>query len=167
MVRSGVPAEVEQMIRQFSTDQKFIGTCTECETRAPLSKWNLFYMDQYRPEFQEFVDDITGSPAELKKEYQELKDKVTKLAAKKSMEINVGKTIEEVVSVLPTFPYHRNDCRSLLDPIDYLIFEGLAKEGKVSQMHFVDVKTGSARLNDHQKQIKDAVERKKVEFRLY
>jgi predicted Holliday junction resolvase-like endonuclease len=167
MAPSGIPTEVSQIIRQFSMDPKFIGTCRECGTQAPLSKWNLFYMDHYPKEFQGLIDEFTSTPAQLKKEYQELKEKGTKLAAKKSLEVNVGKTIEEVVSVLPTFPYHRNDCRSLLDPIDYIIFEGLAKEGKVSQMHFVDVKTGSARLNEHQKQIKDAVEKKKVEFRLY
>ena len=155
------------MIRRFSTDPKFTGTCGDCGTTAPLSKWILFYTDHYAPEFQELVDQVTSVPADLKKEYDELKEKGTKLAAKKSLEVNVGKTIEEVVSVLPTFPYQRNDCRSLLDPIDYIVFEGLGKEGKVSQLHFTDVKTGSARLNEHQKQIKAAVEGKIVEFRLY
>jgi predicted Holliday junction resolvase-like endonuclease len=155
------------MIRRFSSDLKFIGTCGECGTTAPLSKWNLFYTDHYAPEFQELVEQVTSVPADLKKEYDELKEKGTKLAAKKSLEVNVGKTIEEVVSVLPTFPYQRNDCRSLLDPIDYIVFEGMTKGGKVSQLHFTDVKTGSARLNDHQKQVKAAVESKKVEFRLY
>jgi predicted Holliday junction resolvase-like endonuclease len=167
MVRSGIPTEVSQMINQFSTDPKFVGTCRECGMQAPLSKWNLFYMDHYPSAFQQLIDEFNSTPDQLKQEYKELKEKATKLAAKKSLEVNVGKTIEEVVSILPTFPYYRNDCRSLLDPIDYIIFEGLAKEGKVSQMHFVDVKTGSARLNEHQKQIKNAVEKKKVEFHLY
>ena len=165
--RGEVPAEVDDIMRRFSRDSNFVGRCTECDTQAPLSKWSLFYMDCYPPEFQELIKEITSVPAELKKEYLDLKAKGTLLAAKKSVEVNVGKTIEEVVTILPTFPYNRNDCRSLLDPIDYLIFDGLARKGNVSQLHFVDVKTGAARLNEHQKQIKSAVESKKVEFRVY
>lgn len=131
-----------------------------------MSKWNLFYTDHYPEGLKALVDQVRSVPAELKKEYSELRAKAAKLAAKKSVEVNLGETIEEVVTVLPTFPYNRSDCRSLLDPIDYIVFDGLSKGGTVSQIHFVDVKTGHARLNDHQKQIKSAVENNKVEFQL-
>jgi predicted Holliday junction resolvase-like endonuclease len=160
-------ADICEIIHQFSEDSNFVGTCPECETKAPLGRWNLFYTDQYPAELKESVDEITSVPSELRKEYLELKAKATQLAAKKSLEVNVGKTIEEVVSVLPAFPYHRNDCRSLLDPIDYMGFDDLSKDGKVSKIHFVEVKTGASRLNDHQKQIKKAVENGKLEYRLF
>jgi predicted Holliday junction resolvase-like endonuclease len=54
-----------------------------------------------------------------------------------------------------------------LDPIDYIVFEGLAECGQVTSIHFLDVKTGEPRLNEHQKQVKDAIENKKLEFQLY
>ena len=93
--------------------------------------------------------------------------KLTTLAAKQSVAVNIGKVVEEIAPGLSTFPYHRADCRSLLDPIDYVVFDGLARDGKVTNMHFLDVKTGTARLNEHQKQVKDAIEKRRVEFALY
>ncbi len=74
---------------------------------------------------------------------------------------------EEIAPGLSTFPYQGADCRSLLDPIDYVGFDGLAKDGKVTGMHFLDIKTGSSPLNEHQKQVRDAIEKKRVEFTLY
>ena len=55
----------------------------------------------------------------------------------------------------------------MLDPIDYVIFDGLAEQSKVTNLHFLNVKTGASKLNDHQKQVKDAVEKQHVEFALY
>ena len=60
-----------------------------------------------------------------------------------------------------------NDCRSLFDPIDYIIFEGLHKKGVVSKIIFTDIKTGAARLKNNQKEIKLAIENKKIEFKTY
>ncbi len=65
------------------------------------------------------------------------------------------------------FPFDRNDCRSLFDPIDYVIFEGLSKRGVVSKVLFADIKTGRARLKRNQKEIKMLVENKKVDWDTY
>jgi predicted Holliday junction resolvase-like endonuclease len=43
----------------------------------------------------------------------------------------------------------------------------LTEENKVTNLHFLDVKTGAARLNEHQKQVKAAIEKQRVEFELY
>jgi predicted Holliday junction resolvase-like endonuclease len=40
------------------------------------------------------------------------------------------------------FSFDRNDCRSLFDPIDYIIFEGLSKKNSVSKILFTEIKTG-------------------------
>ena len=63
--------------------------------------------------------------------------------------------------------FEPGDCRSLFDPIDYVIFEGLSKKRKVERIIFTDIKTGSARLKTNQKEIKELVEKKKVNFDLY
>lgn len=116
---------------------------------------------------KDLIDGVLARPAEAKAEYDKLMQKLTTLAAKRSIEVNVGKVVEEIAPGLSTFPYRRADCRSLLDPIDYVIFDGLAEQSKVTNLHFLNVKTGASKLNDHQKQVKDAVEKQHVEFALY
>ncbi len=60
------------------------------------------------------------------------------------------------------------DCRSTGgDPIDYVIFKGLS-EGNVTEIIFVDVKTGGAVLTPRQKEIKDVINvQKNVKFRTF
>jgi predicted Holliday junction resolvase-like endonuclease len=144
-----------------------MGECPECGEESPLPKWNLFYNNMFPDSAKDAIDTALAGPAEAKMDFEKLKLKLTTQAGQRSVVVNIGKIVEEIAPGLSTFPYHRADCRSLLDPIDYVIFDGLAKDGKVTSMHFIDVKTGGSRLNEHQKQVKDAIERKHVEFTLY
>lgn len=50
-------------------------------------------------------------------------------------------------------------------PIDFLVFPGLSR-GKVQAVRFVEMKTGSASLNQHQRMVEEAVESGRVEFRV-
>jgi predicted Holliday junction resolvase-like endonuclease len=58
------------------------------------------------------------------------------------------------------------DCKFIGDPIDLIIFNGLSIQ-KINSISFVEVKSGkTVRLNEHQKSIKDAVEDKKVSYKV-
>lgn len=81
--------------------------------------------------------------------------------------VNIGFILERIAPAFTHFPFEHNDCRSLFDPIDYVIFEGLNKKGVVNKIIFTDIKTGAARLNPHQKEIKSLIQNKKVEFKTY
>jgi predicted Holliday junction resolvase-like endonuclease len=151
----------------LSSDDKIMGECPICAEKSPLPGWNLFYKDMYPTVVKDAIDAALSRPANAKIDYNKLKLKLTTLAAKRSVEVNFGKIMEEIAPGLSTFPFHGADCRSLLDPIDYVVFDGLAKNGKVTNIHFLDVKTGASTLNDHQKQVKGAIEKKHVEFALY
>lgn len=159
--------EIQRILSQLSSDDKIMGECPECGEKSPLPGWNLFYKDIYPAVVKDAIDAALSRPADAKLEYDKLKLKLTTLAAKRSVVVNFGKIMEEIAPGLSTFPFHGADCRSLLDPIDYVVFDGLAKNGNVTSIHFLDVKTGASPLNDHQKQVKDAIEKKHVEFTLY
>ena len=81
--------------------------------------------------------------------------------------INLGFLLERLAPTLDDFTFNKNDCRSIFDPIDYVIFEGLNKKQRVDKIVFVDIKTGGARLTSKQRKIKQVVEEKKVEFKTY
>lgn len=59
------------------------------------------------------------------------------------------------------------DFRFVGDPIDYVVFQGLSEQSDANikiNIKFVEVKTGSARLNLSEKLVKDAVENKRVSW---
>ena len=52
------------------------------------------------------------------------------------------------------------------DPIDLLTFNGLS-ENNIDSISFIEVKSGKARLNDHQKLVKEAVEDNRVTYKVF
>lgn len=76
---------------------------------------------------------------------------------KRSLSSRYGKAVENFMPFLQDFPYNPENFRFLGNPIDGISFE----EDKIVFMEF---KTASSKLSDKQKNIKELVEDKKVDF---
>ena len=85
-------------------------------------------------------------------------------AIKRSQSVIVGKVTEHVVPFLPDFPWNPKDARFIGSPIDFLVFDGL-DEGELRDVFFVEVKTASSLLTNREKQIREAVEGKRIGWR--
>jgi predicted Holliday junction resolvase-like endonuclease len=66
---------------------------------------------------------------------------------------------------LHNFPYAAADCRFIGKPcIDYIVFKGMSEE-KISEVIFVEVKTGSTkRLTQNEEQLKEVIDKKNVKW---
>jgi predicted Holliday junction resolvase-like endonuclease len=68
-----------------------------------------------------------------------------------------GLVSEQIAPLLPGFPFDPGDCRFVGKPVDFIVFKGM-NEKKISSVIFLEVKSGSERkLNDQEKQLKEAV----------
>jgi predicted Holliday junction resolvase-like endonuclease len=132
-----------------------------------LKDAGLFHLDDFTDEaiavYEEYLNELKERRNELKAKKKDITEKSTVV----TKSVNVGFILERLAPSLESFKFHKNDCRSLFDPIDYVIFEGLASKGEITKVIFSDIKTGNARLNSCQKQIKKLVEEKKVNFDVY
>ena len=101
---------------------------------------------------------------QYKKNVEELKTRkisASEGAEKKSLEVGFGKTIEKMVHLLNDFNFPVEDCSFLAEPLDVIVFNGIA-ENNVNHITFMEIKTGKATLNKHQRMIRDAVYDHKV-----
>lgn len=132
-----------------------------------LTNADLFYLDDFSESgeeaFKQLMDDLKTQRADLKKRMEQMSTR-PKVTAKA---VNIGFILERIAPAFDHFPFRHNDCRSIFDPIDYVIFEGLSERGLVSKIIFTDIKTGNARLKNNQKEIKNLVNQKKLEFIQY
>jgi len=161
------PKSIESVIDLLASDKHLVAECPNCSETFKLCDSGLFYGDDFTPDALEFVKAQQTVIKESKDELKRMKEMATKGAAKKSTEVNFGKVLEKVAPALDGFPFARTDCRPIFEPIDYLVFNGWSNKGKVEELCFVDIKTGNAKLNNHQKQVKAAVEKGDVELQLY
>jgi len=156
--------KTEQLIKELK-ESGFYAECP-CGGEFKLSEAILF--DGTKP----FPKEALELQAELKlglKEREEELKKRKKLATEKAeitaKSVNLGKNLEKVLPTMKDFKWKLADCRVLGDPIDLLTFNGFS-EGTVNSLSFIEVKSGGARLNKHQKAIKDAIEDKKVSYKV-
>ena len=95
---------------------------------------------------------------------QQEEESIRQDAIKRSQSVIVGKVTEHMVPFLPDFPWNPKDARFIGSPIDFLVFDGL-DEGQLRNIFFVEVKTASSLLTNRERQIREAVEAKRIGWR--
>ena len=157
--------ETEQLIKNLKASSLY-AECT-CGGEFKLSEVILF--DGTKPFPKEALEAQKQLKVELKEREEQLK-KRRKLATEKaeitSKSVNIGKNLEKVLPTMKDFKWKLADCRVMGDPIDLLTFNGFST-GKINSLSFIEVKSGAARLNKHQKAIRDAIEDKKVSYKVF
>jgi predicted Holliday junction resolvase-like endonuclease len=158
--------EAKEIIRTLEENQFYV-ECPCCGEPILLENAGLFYLDNFSPEAEKLYGQKLQECKIREKEIREERKAISRRSETATTTINIGFILERIAPTMKDFRFDRNDCRSLFDPIDYIIFEGLSKKNSVSKILFTEIKTGKARLNDHQKEIRNLVERKQVTWDTY
>ena len=95
----------------------------------------------------------------LRKKEKEIRED----AIKRSVSVISGKVIERLIPFVKKFPFNPRDVRWIGEPVDLVIFDGCSK-GKINEIIFCEVKSGSSKLSPIQRSVKEAVIKKKVKW---
>ncbi|MSS75271.1 hypothetical protein EXS73_03620 [Candidatus Pacearchaeota archaeon] len=74
-----------------------------------------------------------------------------------------GQFSENLAPYLPNFPFSPTECRFIGKPIDFIVFKG-ADSKQIDEVIFVEVKSGTSTINKHEKNLKEAIEQKRVRW---
>ena len=74
---------------------------------------------------------------------------------------------EHIVPYLPGFDLDPKDIRFLGTPIDLIAFKGLNDSLEDIEIVFIEVKTGGSVLSAREREVKKAVEQKRVSWRVF
>lgn len=153
------------LINELKSNRNLYAECPNGDI-FPLHRAIMFYIDEpMPPEVQKILKRKETDLEERKRHVLDRRKKLKARSETATMSIGIGKIIEKVAPAIKGFKYDRRDCRALFEPIDYIVFDGLTRNnGQVESLLFMDIKTGRAALNQHQKQIRDAVKSGKVEW---
>ena len=86
-------------------------------------------------------------------------------AAQRSRAVTVGKMTEHILPFWPEFAFDPGDCRFLGSPVDFVAFDGLCGEdGIITEVVFVEVKTGRSTLSTRERRVRDAIQAGRVRW---
>ena len=89
-----------------------------------------------------------------------------KAAVRRSRSVLSGMFAEQLAPYLPDFPFSPTEAKFIGAPIDFLVFKGM-DEQRIEEVIFVEVKSGSARLNHNERSLKDATTNKRIRWHEY
>lgn len=158
--------EIRETLKTLNNG-KFHIECPSCYEEINLKNAGLFHLDDFTPEAMEVYKEMIAYQKERRAELKQRKIDIPLKSQKGSKAVGIGFIYERLAPTLDGFTFNKNDCRSMFDPIDYVIFEGLSEKQKVEKIIFMDIKSGKARLSQKQKKIKAAVDNKQVQFKTY
>lgn len=85
-------------------------------------------------------------------------------AINRSRAVLSGQMLEQVSPFLPNFPCNPADVRFVGKPIDFVAFPGAVDNKPISEILFIEVKSGNSVLSEREKEIKNAVLKGKVRY---
>jgi predicted Holliday junction resolvase-like endonuclease len=152
---------MDDLIRNLKS-QELVAECPCCHQEFHLSDALLFdgtgkFPDEAKARCDKYEIELKSKRANLRQR----KKLASERAAITTESVSVGKMVEHLVPILEGFDYNPADCRTLFDPIDLLIFDGLSSSN-VDLLAFMEIKTGNARFNTHQRKIRDAIKERRV-----
>jgi predicted Holliday junction resolvase-like endonuclease len=89
-----------------------------------------------------------------------------KAAVQRSRSVLSGMFAEQLAPYLPNFPFSPTEAKFIGAPIDFLVFKGMDAQ-HIEEVIFVEVKSGSARLNHNEHSLKDAIDNNRVRWHEY
>lgn len=92
------------------------------------------------------------------------KKNLRKDAVKRSKAVINGQVAEQIAPFLPDFPANPSDARFIGKPVDFIVFSGLSENEKIDEILFVEVKSGKSLLSEREKEVKKAIEQRKVRY---
>ena len=153
-----------------------IAECPNCHDEFQLSKTILFDgTKQFPPKAEKKKLTLTE---ELDEQTQEIKDRldalkkfkisVDKTSEARALSTGLGKVMQNVLPYYKDFDSQVSlaDCRFIAAQLDIIVFEG-ASNNDIKNITFMDAKTGAAKLEKKQRQIRDVVNDGKVRLELF
>jgi predicted Holliday junction resolvase-like endonuclease len=89
-----------------------------------------------------------------------------KEAVMQSRAILGGQFSEQLAPYLPNFNYSPTECRFIGKPVDFICFKGMDNK-EIDEVVFVEVKSGDSKISTQEKNLRDAIEKKKVRWEEY
>ena len=146
------------------TKSSLIADCPNCYEEFALAESLLFDGTKKFPKPAESIK--LQHESDLKEKTHELSEKhkqVPVRSERAAVSVGIGKVVEKILPTHKNFDIIASDCRFLAEPIDMIVFNG-ASENKINHISFMEIKTGAARLNAHQKMVRDAVNDNQVKW---
>ena len=153
-----------ELFKEFREFKKILCVCPCCGELVRVSELKLRVKGPapktWLDEHEEKVKAVEKKEERFEEIKKEMREVAVERGRKEAVKI-VKKTLAPQIRALRLDPM---DVKPILNPIDFVVFKGMTKNHRVTNIMMLSKKSSNAILNKYRRQIKTAVEKKYYEW---
>jgi len=146
----------------FSVQQCIIGTCPVCKAFFRLSELRLI-QKRGRKDFLDHMHEAERKPEDAE-ERLDAKEKELRLAARERGRAEAKRMIRKVDPIFSPRGLHAQDAQVLFQPVDFVVFSGLADTDSVRKIILLDRKVKDRQHRTIQRSLETCIGRGRYEW---
>lgn len=150
---------------EFLREQRHIfGSCPHCQTVFRLADVKLSYTT-YKPDWKDQLDDALEREEERLQEFELKAKELRAKAIEHERKVKLPKLLNKAVPMFAKRKIFPQDVKTLFDPIDFVVFDGMNNEDTVKRVLLMDNAAGNAREKALHESIKETIETKALTWK--
>lgn len=148
----------EKSISIFQDFQKVLVICPKCGEIHRLGELKLTYRKRVR---HTWLDKLRKEENKVKLDDERLKEEEDKIrkSAREEGRKQIPKLLKKCVPVIYSHGYNPQDLKTLFDPVDFVIFDGMNLKDRIKQVVFFDGPAYDERRETIQTSVKRVIEK--------
>lgn len=152
----------------FKEFQSILVVCPGCGEMHRLSELSLSYRGRIRHTWLDKLRENEDRIVRARDRFEEKRSEIRALAQKKAHRTaskQIPKLLKKCVPVIASHKYYPQDIKTLFDPIDFVVFDGMNQKDEVKKVILFDGPAHNRRRETIQKSIKTVVCKGNYEWR--
>jgi predicted Holliday junction resolvase-like endonuclease len=155
---------VEQLLDFLREQRHIFGSCPHCQAVFRLSNAKVSY-SAYKPDWMDKIEDQNAKEVEKLAVFQEESKKLREQAIARERKTKLPKLLNKAVPMFASRKLFPQDVKTLFDPIDFVVFDGMNNEDLVKRVLLMDNKAETSREKALHQSIQETIDSKALTWK--
>ena len=152
------------IVNFFEIQRNIFGICPHCEELFRLSDIRISYRKKFARDWYDRLEKQEERIDDERMNLEETLKAIREKAKERARQKYLPGMLKQADPVFTPLGYYPQDVKAVFDPMDFVIFDGMNKAGKVRRMVFMDEYSTDARVRRIQSSIEDAISKERYGF---
>ena len=152
------------IVNFFAIQRNIFGVCPHCQELFRLSDIKISYRKKFARDWygnlEKQEEKIDDERMNLEETLAAIREKAQELARQR----HLPRMLRQVDPVFTPLGYYPQDVKAVFDPMDFVIFDGMNRAGKVKRIVFMDEYNTDERIRRIQSSIENAISKERYGF---
>lgn len=153
------------LINSFQQFQNILVICPECGVIHRLSDLKLSYRGRVK---RTWLDDLREMEFKMQKKEEKFQSEreAIKAKEKEKHQKKIPQMIKKCIPFISSKGYYPQDLKTIFDPIDFVIFDGMTLKDDVEKVVFLDGPAKTKKRENTQNSMQQAIKKGNYDWRL-